>query len=64
MSLYIFSTASYFDDIKKLYKESNLSLILSPPRTEEDIFCYAGFYLNQKGRILITNEIIEIIRTY
>jgi hypothetical protein len=54
----------YFGDIKKLYKESNLGLILSPPRKEEDIFCYSGFYLNQKGRILITNEIIEIIRTY
>ena len=54
----------YFDDIKKLYKESDLSLILNPPRTEDDIFCYSGFYLNQKGRTLITNEIIEIIRTY
>jgi hypothetical protein len=54
----------YFDDIKILYKESNLNLILKPPRTEDDIFCYSGFYLNQKGRTLITNEIIEIIRTY
>lgn len=54
----------YFDDIKILYKESNLDLILNPPRTEDDIFCYSGFYLNQKGRTLITNEIIEIIRTY
>ena len=43
----------YFDDIKILYKESNLNLILKPPRTEDDIFCYSGFYLNQKGRILI-----------
>jgi len=53
----------YLDDIKKLYKESNLGLILNPPRTEDDIFCYSGFYLNQKGRALITNEIIKLIRT-
>ena len=51
----------YFNDIKILYEESNLPLILNPPRTEIDIFCYSGFYLNQKGRSLLTNEIIEII---
>lgn len=51
----------YFNDIKILYEESNLLLILNPPRTEIDIFCYSGFYLNQKGRSLLTNEIIEII---
>ena len=51
----------YSNDIKILYKESNLLLILNPPRTEKDIFCYSGFYLNQKGRSLVTDEIIEII---
>ena len=51
----------YFNDIKILYEESNLHLILNPPRKEMDIFCYSGFYLNQKGRTLVTNEIIEII---
>jgi len=54
----------YLDQIKAIYKESNLELILIKPRSEKDIFCYSGYYLNQKGRTLITNEIIEIIRTY
>ena len=51
----------YFNDLKTSFSEANLNLILKPPKSDSTIFCLSGFYVNVGGRIIRTNDVIEII---
>ena len=51
----------FFNDLKTSFSAANLNLILKPPKSDGTIFCLSGFYVNDGGRVIRTNDVIEII---
>jgi len=51
----------YFDDLKKLFSNLNLNLIIKTPSSDSSSFCQDGFYLSQKGSTEITKYLLEVI---